>query len=130
MKKCLFLIISLISYLGGFAQTATEYFSVGNPLKYCGEKYYLSWSANPQENYFIQEYLPKGETLAQYNQMFTVSVIFGDWTPSDAIQAKIAELDKRKNTDPMTNYIVVENDGDYILEFIVSDTKKRRNEYR
>ena len=80
------------------------------------------WSAQPQENYFVQEYLPKGETLEHYNQMFTVSVIFWDRTPLEAIQAKIAELEERKKSDPITKYMVVENNGDYILEFIVGDS--------
>lgn len=54
--------------------------------------------------------------------MFTVSVIFGDGTPLEAVQAKIAELEHRKKTDPVANYFVAENKGEYILEFIVGDS--------
>lgn len=121
MKIYLSLIISLISCLSVFAQSTTEYFNVCNPIKYCDTKYSLAWSANPQENYFVQEYLPQGESFERYNQMFTVSVIFGDRTPLEAVQAKIAELEQRKQTDPIINYMVAGNDGEYILEFIVSD---------
>lgn len=53
--------------------------------------------------------------------MFTVSVIFWDRTPLEAVNAKIAELEQRKKSDPITNYLVAENNGEYILEFIVSD---------
>ena len=122
MKVVVSIIISLLSCLSLSAQSATEYFNAGNPIKYCGTKYYLAWSAQPQENYFVQEYLPKGESLDHYNQMFTVSVIFWDITPLEAVQAKIAELEERKNTDPITNYMVAENNGEYILEFIVGDS--------
>ena len=122
MKVVLSIIISLLSCLSLSAQSATEYFSVGNPIKYCGTKYSLVWSAQPQENYFVQEYLPKGETLEHYNQMFTVSVIFWDRTPLEAVQAKVAELEERKKSDPITKYMVAENNGDYILEFLVSDS--------
>ena len=122
MKAAISLIISLLSCLGLSAQSVTEYFNVGNPIKYCGTKYSLIWSAHPQENYFVQEYLPKGESLDHYNQMFTVSVIFWDRTPLEAVQAKIAELEQRKKTDPITNYMVAENNGEYILEFIVGDS--------
>lgn len=103
MKVVLSIIISLLSCLSLSAQSATEYFNVGNPIKYCGTKYSLVWSAQPQENYFVQEYLPKGETLEHYNQMFTVSVIFWDRTPLEAIQAKIAELEERKNRIQLLN---------------------------
>lgn len=122
MKTFLSLIISLVSCLGMYAQSATEYFSVGNPIKFCGTKFSLAWSANPQKNYFIQEYLPQGETLEHYNQMFTVSVVFWDRTPLEAVQAKVAELEQRKKSDPITNYVVAENNGEHILEFIVSDS--------
>ena len=122
MKAIIILITSMLCCLGVSAQTVTEYFDVGNPIKYCGTKYSLVWSARPQENYYVQEYLPKGESLEHYNQMFTVSEIFGDITPLDAVQAKIAELEQRKKTDPVTNYLVAENNGEYILEFIVGDS--------
>ncbi len=122
MKVCLSLFISLISCLGVFAQSATEYFNVGNPIKYCDTEFSLFWSANPQEDYFVQEYLPQGETLEHYNQMFTVCVILWDISPLDLVQAKIAELKQRKKSDPVTNYMLAENNGEYILEFIVSDT--------
>lgn len=108
--------------MSALAQSATEYFNVGNPIKYCGTEFWLTWSTNPQEDYFIQEYLPKGENLDHYNQMFTVSVNFGDITDLDAIQAKVDELEQRKQFDPVTNYTIAKNDdGEYILEFIVSD---------
>ena len=122
MKAVISIIISLLSCLGLSAQTVTEYFNVGNPIKYCGTKYSLVWSAQPQDDYFVQEYLPKGESLDHFNQMFTVSVIFWDRTPLEAVQAKISELEERKKTDPITNYMVAENDGEYILEFIVGDS--------
>lgn len=122
MKLIASLIISLLSGLSLTAQSVTEYFNVGNPIKYCDTDFYLTWSSHPQENYFLQEYLPKGESLEHYNQMFTVSVIFGNISPKEAIQAKIAELEQRKQTDPVTNYMTAEKDGQYILEFIVSDS--------
>lgn len=108
-------------FFSASAETPHEYFSVGNPIKYCGEKYYFGWSAHPNDIYYLQEYLPKGETFERYNKMFTVSVIFWDREPLDVVNAKIAELEERKKTDIVTNYLVAENNGEYILEFIVSD---------
>lgn len=122
MKKILSLISSLAVCLSASAQAVTEYFNAGNPIEYCGTKYSLAWSAQQQNIYFIQEYLPEGETFEHYNQMFTVSVIFWNRTPLEAVQAKIAELEQRKKDDPVIHYMVAENNGDYILEFIVSDS--------
>ena len=124
MKRLtLFAAITIMLAVLARAEKPQEYFTVGNPINYCGDAFYFGWSAHPQEPYYLQEYLPEGETFERYNKMFTVSVIFWNRKPVDAIKAKIAELDERKKTDPVTNYLVAENNGDYLLEFIVSDGK-------
>ncbi|MBD5287112.1 MAG: hypothetical protein HDS27_06255 [Bacteroides sp.] len=122
MKILLSLTISFLCCLSALAFDPVEYFNAGNPIKYCGTKYYLAWTANPVDNYYVQEYLPKGESLEHYNQMFSVSVTFCEELPLESVNAKIYELDQRKQTDPITNYTMAENNGDYILEFIVSDS--------
>ncbi len=124
MKRfTLFAAMLLALVIPAMAEKPQEYFTVGNPINYCGDAFYFGWSAHPHEAYYIQEYLPEGENFERYNRMFTVSVLLGNLKPIDAIKAKIAELDERKKTDPVTNYLVAENNGDYLLEFIVSDSK-------
>lgn len=124
MKKIFFaLILAVIGCFGTSAQMATKYFNVGNPIKFCGTDFYFNWSANPEKNYYVQQYLPKGEKFESYKQMLTVIVIFWDVTPLDAVRAKIAELEQRKQFDPITNYTSAGKNGEYILEFIVSDNK-------
>lgn len=59
--------------------------------------------------------------------MFTVSIILGDRTPLEAVQAKIAELEHRKKPDSVANYFVAENKGEYILEFIVGGSDGEMN---
>jgi len=108
---------------GSTGETVTTYFDVGNPIKFGGEDYYLAWSSRPYEFYMLQEYLPMGETFDSYTQMFTVSVMFVGDAPFDsskAVEFKIAELEEMKKTDPVCNYLVAENNGEYILDFIVS----------
>ncbi|MCM1110352.1 MAG: hypothetical protein NC336_04030 [Clostridium sp.] len=125
MNICLSLIISLIAYIGTLTQSVTEYFNAGNPIEFCDTKFYLAWSDHPRDIYYVQEYLPKGETLDHFNQMFTVNVVFWDRTPAEAVQKKIAELEERKKTDPVINYMSFNNEEEteYILDFVVSDTK-------
>jgi len=132
MKKTLliYLIIALLGCIGkaGATENPTEesvsaYFDVGNPVKFGGEDYYLAWSSRPYDFYVIQEYLPKGEAFENYTRMFTVCVMFVGDAPFDstkAVELKIAELEETKKTDPVCNYLVAENDGEYILDFIVS----------
>jgi len=133
MKKSIILCLLLTLIAVGVAnanivnnksvETVTQYFDVGNPINFGGEQYYFAWSSRPYDFYMLQEYLPAGETFENYNQMFTVSVMFyGDspFNSAKAVEYKIAELEETKKTDPVCNYNVLENNGEYILDFIVS----------
>ncbi len=119
----LFAIVANANITTGNEETATQYFNVGNPIKFEDTDYYFAWSSRPYDFYMLQEYLPEGETFEHYNQMFTVSVMFVGDAPmkaDKAVEFKIAELEEVKKTDPMCNYLAYENDGDYLLDFIVS----------
>lgn len=139
MKKTMLitLIIALFCCVGNanVIKNQTEenipsYFDVGNPVKFGDKDYYLAWSSRPYDFYIIQEYLPKGEAFEHYANMFTVSVMFvGDapFNSSKAVEFKIAELEETKKTDPVCNYLVAENNGEYILDFIVSKSDDAGN---
>lgn len=119
----LFTITANANITTGNEETATQYFNVGNPIKFGGEDYYFAWSSRPYDFYMLQEYLPEGETFENYSQMFTVSVMFVGDAPmkaDKAVEFKIAELEEVKKTDKMCNYLAYENNGDYLLDFIVS----------
>lgn len=72
MKIILTLLASLFCCMGLSAQSVTEYFDAGNPIKYGDTEFSLAWSSHPQDNYYIQEYLPEGETFDNFKQMFSV----------------------------------------------------------
>lgn len=126
MKAILSFFLALMSSIAVSAQSVTEYFSVGDPITFCGTDFVLAWSAHPQEIYYVQEYLPQGDSFENYTKMLTVSIVFWDRTPEQAVNDKIAELEQRKQTDPVTNYIVCEKEGQYMLDFIVSDAKDNK----
>lgn len=122
MKVCLALIFSILGWLCMAAETPVEYFTVGDPIKYCGTDYSLVWSSHPREDYYLQEYLPAGESLDHFNNMFSINILFGDITPEEAKKVKILELEKRKKVDPVTNYKTMTKDGKHILEFLVAQS--------
>jgi hypothetical protein len=100
----------------------TDYLHVGKTLKFQGKKFELKWCQHPIEAYYLQEWLPKGETFDNYEQMLTVSLAFTEvLTVRDAVEAKVQELEERKKSDKCCNYLVYERDGEYVLDFLVSD---------
>ena len=139
MKRLVIIGILLTLFVGSVAASVenaksgdsiTQYFEVGNPIKFGGEKFYFAYSARPYDFYMLQEYLPEGQDFDSYTSMFTVSVMFyGDapFNSAKAVEYKIAELDEVKNTDKVCNYNVLENDGKYIIDFIVSKSDKDGN---
>ncbi len=78
------------------SQEMIDYLNVGNTIEFNGQKMVLRWSTHPMELYYLQEWIPENETFDNYSQMFTVAVI-------------------------CCNYQVLENNGEYILDFLVSD---------
>lgn len=116
-----FVLALFILPLSTMAQNAMDYLNIGKTITFNGTDYKLGWSANPKENYYIQEFYPDGENGESYHNMYTVSThIIDDLNPEMAVKAKAAELDKRKETDMCCNYEIMENNGDYIMNFLVS----------
>jgi hypothetical protein len=107
-----------------FAQTI-ERLGVKGPLTFNHTSYELSWTSHPNDVYFIQEYLPKGETSEHYNQMLSIFLLVSDVHPEVALQQKKEELEKRKEKDPTCNYaITVSPDGsECIIDFLVGESK-------
>ena len=123
MKRIGLSFILMLTCVMAFSQEEiVDYLHVGKTLKFQGKKFELKWSQHPMEVYYLQEWLPKGETFDNYEQMLSVSLAFSEaLTVQYAVEAKIQELEERKKSDKCCNYLVYENDGEYLIDFLVSD---------
>ena len=123
MKRIGLSFILMMTCVMAFSQEEiVDYLHVGKTLKFQGKKFELKWSQHPMEVYYLQEWLPKGETFDNYEQMLSVSLAFSEaLTVQYAVEAKIQELEERKKSDKCCNYLVYENDGEYLIDFLVSD---------
>ncbi|UKB78499.1 hypothetical protein [Chryseobacterium sp. MEBOG07] len=101
-----------------------DYLSVPGPINLNQKEYNLAWSSHPNENYFKQEYLSPKENINQYNSMVLIEFVKGNFTLKDIIDQKIGELQKAKKTNPVINYQILENNGEYILDFLISENSK------
>lgn len=102
--------------------------NVKGPLTFNNTKFQLAWSSNPNENYFVQEYLPQGELLPNFNQMLTINIFITEIEAKNAVQQKIKELEARKKTDPTCNYQINESpDGkEFIVDFLLGESKENK----
>ncbi len=123
MKKIvLSLLMALICVMAFSQDKVVDYLHVGKTLKFQDKKFELKWCQHPIEAYYLQEWLPKGETFDNYEQMLSVSLSFSEsLSVQFFVDAKVRELEERKKSDKCCNFLVYENNGEYIIDFMVSD---------
>lgn len=123
MKVTMLLVIVCLSMIG--TGDVVDRIGVKGPLTFNESSYHLAWSDHPKEKYYIQEYLPAGETLPRFNQMLTIHLFDTPVKPKNAVNQKVTELTERKKTDAVCNYAVMESpDGkDFLVDFLLSESK-------
>jgi len=129
MHKTLLLLSSilLLSFIS-LKEEPIDQLDVKGPLKFDNVNFKLAWAAHPKDAYYVQEYLPEAEKLANFNQMLTLNLFVTDIEVKDAVAQKTNELIKRKETDAMCNYKVNESpDGkEFIVDFLMGESKDNK----
>ncbi|WP_353334136.1 hypothetical protein [Bacteroides sedimenti] len=125
MNKLLTTLFVFFLSLASMAQNPVNRLGIKENLEFNKMDYKLSWSAKPNENYLIQEYLPKGENFESFNQMLTIHLFITDINAEGAVNQKVNELIARRKTDPICNYQVTKSpDGkEYLVDFLLSESK-------
>lgn len=129
MKKVIrtFIYLLTIAPVAASAQTnstPTNYLKVAGPILFEKQAYHLAWTSHPATNFYKQEYIRKGDVITKFKTMILLDVIAGDDNIREIVGAKIAELKKMKEVNPMVNYDILENRNsqEYILDFLVSQS--------
>lgn len=121
MKKYILVLMLTFCQSLLYAQDVKTYFVTDNPITYDNSQFYLGWSANPNKGYYVHEYFVEGERPEDYNRMFTINLLESSITPKVAVELKEAELDERKKSDKICNYMTLNKDDEYVIDFLVSD---------
>lgn len=124
----LFLIIPLFYVQAQNKDKINDYFRIPGPINLGKKEYNLVWSSNPNKNYFKQEYLASNENISKYQSMVLIDFIKGELNLKDIVDQKISELQERKKTNPVVNYQILENNNEYILDFLISENSKDNEE--
>lgn len=100
---------------------------IAGPISFEDTEFELAWTSNPSATYFKQEYLPAGEKVETYSQMFMVDVLTEGATPQSAVAEMLASLEARKPNDPVVNHAVMANEetGEIVLDFLMSDSSNQ-----
>ena len=118
LNLLLFLLLPFVSLTA--QNKVTEYLNIPGPITIDAKTYHLIWSSHPNDNYYKQEYLASNDHIEKYNTLIMIDFVKGNFKLEDAINQKISELEKLKQSNPVINYKTYENNGEYILDFIIS----------
>lgn len=121
--KLNFFTFVLLFFLGqgiSAQEKAVDFLNIGNKIHFAGKDYHLAWSSHPNETYYKQEYVAKGDKVEHYKRMIIIDFLEGDIKPKKAVETYIKSFEQRKKNDPVVNYQVLENGDEYMLDFILS----------
>lgn len=140
MKLNFFTFILLFFLRQGISaqEKAVDFLNIGDKIHFAGKDYHLAWSSHPNEAYYKQEYVAKGDKVEHYKRMIIIDFVESKHKPKDAVKLLIQNLEKRKKTDPVVNYQLLENGDEHMLDFILSSPSEdgksvkilERNVYR
>jgi hypothetical protein len=130
MKKYFLILTASLMAFTKINNEPVDRIGVKGPLTFNQTSFNLAWTEKPGETYYIQEYLPKDETVNHFNQMMSIFLLVGDTKLKNAVQQKINELDSRKKTDATCNYMVTNNPDktEYMVDFVLGESKNDKME--
>lgn len=106
------------------ATAQEEALGIPGPIVFEQTAFELAWTSHPSDTYYKQEYLPAGEAVESYSQMFMIDILTVGANPESAAADMIAGLEQRRGSDPVVNFDMISNEatGELILDFLLSDS--------
>ncbi|WP_449395908.1 hypothetical protein [Devosia riboflavina] len=116
--------VVLVCLSGSVVVAQEDAVGAPGPFVLEGESFELAWTSHPTETFYKQEYVPEGQTVEAYSQMFMVDVLTNGISVQDAAGTMVDGLKQRQASDPVVNFAMIENEatGEIILDFVLSDS--------
>lgn len=103
--------------------STADYMQVPGPLTFDNTTYHLAWSSKPTDNYFKQQYLAHGDSMAHYSKMLVMDILIDTIKPKSLVYYKLNSLAQRKKVDAITDYHLIQSPDStqYIVDFVQSE---------
>lgn len=128
MKKSLIILSTLLLSFTVGNDPVIERLGVTGPLTFNKTEFKLAWTSKPTDNYYIQEYLPDGESAETFTQMLSIFLLDDKTDAKEAVAHKVAELKERQKTDGVCKFMVLDSpDGkETTIDFLVGVSENDR----
>jgi hypothetical protein len=130
MKNILLLVTLLLLSIESFEQkdTLADKLGVPGPLVFGDTNFKLASANKADTLYYIQQYLPAGDSLVDFKQMLHLEFFANDSLLEKMLQQKTQALDKRKKVDRYCNYNVISSPGgdEFLLDFLTSENEPQK----
>jgi hypothetical protein len=103
-----------------------DHLNVPGPLLFDSTHYDLAWSSHPSDNYYAQEYIPKGDSIDNFKKMILINVMVSDSIKlDDVVASEIAELTKMQKENPVIQFKAYENKetNEHMIDFLLSQNE-------
>jgi hypothetical protein len=112
----------------GQATEVVDRLGIPGPVTYDGQRYDLSWSSQLSPGHIRQEYVPAGQKPENYTSMVLIDLVTTGKDANQLVASMIALLKQRKQTDPIVNFDVFQNDKktELMLDFVLSSRDSNR----
>lgn len=119
-KKIHFLLLVLFINLFAFAQN--DLLQIGKEISFSSEKYVLTRSGKPYNNYYIQEYIRPSENSHNFSKAIVIMAIVDTTSTDHLLDLKIKELDKMQKNGSKVEFkpFINEEDG-RMIEYSIHD---------
>jgi len=117
-------VLVLLSLSVSAAGGAIDYLSVPGPISITQLNYNLAWSSHPKDNFYVQEYVPAGETPEHYSNMILLQVFIGSKSAKDVVGALVKIIEERGRTDPIVHHELFQSAAgkdEYLIDFLQSE---------
>lgn len=115
-------IVLLFLFINLFAFAQNDLLKLGTEISFSSEKYLLTRSGKPYNNYYIQEYIRASENPENFTKSIVVMAIVDTTSTDQLLAIKMDELDKMKKKGMNVNYkpFINEKEG-RMIEYSIYD---------
>lgn len=112
-------------------ETEASILSFPNPLEYDATEFYLVQSKQRSKTLFQEQYIPKDETLQDFNQLLDFSFFNKEIEMELAVRQKVESVQQRESKDKFAKVNVTESpDGkEFIVDYFISETPEKGDSY-